>query len=122
MKKILVTLAALAGIAAPVAFIANPARAYTGDRCMTKAEWYQIRDGVWDEDYTVESPGMTRAEVTAIVGIPSNETYRYETSDGEIDVDVESAMAGQTGRLADATDLPVTNDLLDDDGMRSAVS
>ncbi|GIM69156.1 hypothetical protein Pve01_91180 [Planomonospora venezuelensis] len=27
------------------------------------------------------------------------------------------AMAGQTGRLADPTDLPVTDDLMDDDGM-----
>jgi hypothetical protein len=27
------------------------------------------------------------------------------------------AMAGQTGRLVDPTDLPVTNDLLEDDGM-----
>lgn len=36
---------------------------------------------------------------------------------GELSTRLVHAMAGQTGRLADPTDLPVSDDLMDDDGI-----
>ncbi len=78
MRKILLGLVATAAIATPLALAAAPAHANPGSpNCMTKAEWFKIKDG------------MIRDRVRQITGISGKVTNRSYFSDGTRSLDVD---------------------------------
>ena len=89
MRKLLLGLVALLAIATPIVLTATPAQADPGSpRCMTKAEWYKIKEG------------QRRATVTRITGITGKVNFRSYSSDGSVYTSVDYRQCLRTGKPA----------------------
>ena len=86
MKKFLLAATAAAVVAVSPLALAGTAHANAGSpNCMTKAEWFKIKDGV------------TRDRVKQITGFYGKKTNDSYYSDGEHDIDVDYQQCNRYG-------------------------
>jgi hypothetical protein len=89
MKKIILALTVLVGLAAPVTLTATAAEANPGSpNCMTVAEWRKVHKG------------MSRAKVKRITGIWGNQTGTTLWGGGDKSVDVDYKQCRRNGTPA----------------------